>query len=280
MIKSQLFYLLHILFYLHQSVFSYLMLLHSIISAVKGSNASVKKKKILIITNLYISFAFFLLTASCTPFIRENDHELMVNSLTINDSSQALIVTNNCSESFFVNIYALEKNDGKWVYVKKSMDGIIGKNGFAAPGEKREGDGKSPSGIFALKTAFGYGEAMQTKMPYRQALEDDLWIDDVNADDYNRWVKKDQTKALSYEKMRRDDNLYKYGFVIEYNTAPVVKGYGSAIFFHIRRGGNIPTEGCVAVSEDNIIKILNWLDPQAKPLIIMGTKNTIERLIQ
>ncbi|MEN6373654.1 MAG: L,D-transpeptidase family protein [Smithella sp.] len=239
-----------------------------------------KKKKLLIITNLYIIFfAFFLSTASCTPFIRKNDHEFIVNSLKINDSSQALIVTNNCSQSPFVNVFLLKKNDGKWEYVEKSMNGVIGKNGFAAPDEKREGDGKSPSGIFALKTAFGYGEAMRTKMPYRQALADDLWIDDVNADDYNRWVKKDQTKAVSYEKMKRDDDLYKYGFVIEYNTAPVVKGHGSAIFFHVWRGGNIPTEGCVAVSEDNIIKILDWLDPQARPLIIMGTKNTVERLI-
>jgi Uncharacterized protein conserved in bacteria len=125
---------------------------------------------------------------------------------------------------------------------------------------------------------FGYDKSIKTKMPYRQALADDLWIDDANADDYNRWVKKEATHAKSYEKMRRDDNLYKYGIVIEYNTNPVIKGYGSAIFFHAWGGDDITTEGCVAVSEENIIKILEWLDPKALPLVIMGTKNTIRGL--
>lgn len=117
-------------------------------------------------------------------------------------------------------------------------------------------------------------------MPYRQALADDIWIDDVNSDDYNRWIKKGTTQAKSYEKMRRDDNLYKYGIVIEYNTNPVVKGYGSAIFFHVWGGENITTEGCVAVSEENIIKIIEWLNPQAEPLIIMGIEDKAWRIAQ
>ena len=111
------------------------------------------------------------------------------------------------------------------------------------------------------------------KMPYRQALVDDIWVDDPNADDYNRWVKKDVTHAKSYEKMKRDDNLYKYGIVIEYNTNPVIKGNGSAIFFHVWGGEGVTTEGCVAVSEEDIVKILAWLDPQASPIIIMGVEN-------
>ena len=110
-------------------------------------------------------------------------------------------------------------------------------------------------------------------MPYRQALDDDLWVDDPHADDYNRWVKKTETRAASFERMRRDDNLYKYGIVIEYNTSPVIKGNGSAIFLHIWKGESVLTAGCVAVSEEDIIKILDWLDPAASPLIITGIKN-------
>lgn len=231
--------------------------------------------------SLYIiSLAFLLLCISCARFTRVTDIKPITDSLKIKESSQVLVVINNCSSFSLVNIFTLEKKDGKWRQVQKSIDGVIGRNGFAGPGEKREGDGKSPSGIFPLKMAFGYNESIGTKLPYRQALDDDLWVDDVNADDYNRWVKKDNTKSVSYETMKRKDSLYKYGVIIEYNTTPVIKGYGSAIFFHIWSGENIPTEGCVAVSEDNIVRILAWLDPQARPLIIMGTKNTIERLIQ
>lgn len=240
-----------------------------------------KKKTLTIITSYVVSLVFLLLPVSCVPATHATDDvKSIIDSLKIKESSQALVVVNNSPSSFIVKIHALEKRGGKWVRVQDPIDGVIGKNGFANPGEKREGDGKSPSGIFLLRTAFGYNEAIRTKMLYRQALPDDLWIDDVNAADYNRLVKKDDTKASSYEKMKRDDNLYKYGIVIEYNTNPVIKGYGSAIFFHIWRGENIPTAGCVAVSEDNIVKLLGWLDPQARPLTIMGTENIIERLLQ
>jgi L,D-peptidoglycan transpeptidase YkuD (ErfK/YbiS/YcfS/YnhG family) len=119
---------------------------------------------------------------------------------------------------------------------------------------------------------FGYDVTIGTQMPYRQALDDDVWVDDPNSGDYNRWVKKLETHAASYETMKREDNLYKYGVVIEYNTDPVIKGNGSAIFLHIRKGEGIPTAGCVAVSEEDIIKILGWLDPAAAPLIITGIR--------
>ncbi len=197
----------------------------------------------------------------------------------IGKSSQVIIVTTN--KFFFFTeqkVHALEKHAGIWKAAFEPFNAVIGKNGFAQPGEKREGDGKTPSGIYPLKMTFGYDQFIKTKMPCRQALADDVWVDDVNADDYNRWVKKGATQAKSYEKMKRDDNLYKYGIVIEYNTNPVVKGYGSAIFFHVWGGENVTTEGCVAVSEENIIKILEWLNPKAKPLIIMGIEETTWRL--
>jgi L,D-peptidoglycan transpeptidase YkuD (ErfK/YbiS/YcfS/YnhG family) len=199
----------------------------------------------------------------------------------IGKSRQVILVT--IDTGFFFTeqkVYALEKIDKQWKPVFEPFNAVIGKNGFALPDEKREGDGKTPSGIYRLKTTFGYDESIKTKMLYRQVLADDLWIDDINAADYNRWVKKRKTRAKSYEKMRRDDNLYKYGIVIEYNTNPVVKGLGSAIFFHVWGGENVTTEGCVAVSEENIIKIIEWLNPQAEPLIIMGIEDTTWRLPQ
>jgi L,D-peptidoglycan transpeptidase YkuD (ErfK/YbiS/YcfS/YnhG family) len=192
----------------------------------------------------------------------------------IDKSTQLLLVIDN--SSFFstkTNIYTMEKRGDKWQMAFEPLDAIIGKNGFAPAGEKREGDGKTPSGIYSLKMTFGYDATIGTKMSYRQALADDIWVDDPNADDYNRWVKKTETRAASYEIMRRDDDLYKYGIVIEYNTSPIIKGNGSAIFLHIWKAKGIPTAGCVAVSEEDIIKILDWLDPAASPLIITGIKN-------
>lgn len=198
----------------------------------------------------------------------------------IDKSKQILLVTNNSLSSVKVTVTLFDKKENNWTKNGESFPGVIGKNGFAGPNEKREGDGRSPSGLFSLQRTFGYQASIKTMMPYRQALADDLWIDDVNAPDYNTWVKKKHTGALSYEKMKRDDNLYKYGIVIEYNTSPVIKGNGSAIFFHIWRGDDKATAGCVAVAEENIIKILEWLNPRANPVIIMGTEAQIEGSIK
>lgn len=192
----------------------------------------------------------------------------------IGQSSQIILVRDN---SFLfltkTTLYAMEKLENKWQAAFEPFDAVIGRKGFAPEEEKREGDGRTPSGIYPLKMTFGYDESIKTKMPYRQALADDIWIDDPNAEDYNRWVKKSETRSTSYEIMKHDDNLYKYGIVIEYNTDPIIKGNGSAIFLHIWKGAGTTSAGCVAVSEEDIIKILGWLDPAASPLIITGINN-------
>jgi len=100
-------------------------------------------------------------------------------------------------------------------------------------------------------------------MPYRQATEDDFWVDDVNSEEYNQWV-KGKPRAASWEKMKRDDDQYKYGVVVEYNRYPVVKGKGSAIFLHVWKQGEA-TAGCVSLSEKNLLEILQCLILQRDP---------------
>lgn len=198
------------------------------------------------------------------------------NHLTIHhdnpgQSSQVLLVTDDRFLFFTrIKLYLMEKHGDKWHQAFEPFDAVIGRNGFAPEGQKKEGDGKTPTGIYTLKLAFGYSESVNTKMPYRQALPDDIWVDDLNADDYNRWTKRNQTRAVSFEMMKREDSLYKFGVVIEYNTDPVIKGNGSAIFLHIWKEKGAPTAGCVAVSEEDMIKILEWLDPAKSPVIITG----------
>lgn len=194
----------------------------------------------------------------------------------IGDSSQILFIRNMDNASIAVQVFALEKRNDSWYSHFDAIDGVIGKKGFAPPGGKREGDGRTPSGIFPLVTTFGYEPSFLTMMPYRQVTGDDLWVDDINADDYNRWVRRGTTRASSFEVMKREDDLYKYGIVVEYNTNPVIKGYGSAIFFHIWKGKGKPTAGCVALSEEDIIRIIRWLNPAARPLVVMGTNVTRE----
>ncbi len=187
------------------------------------------------------------------------------------ESNQILFVSGGNTELFSAKIYPCEKRGGQWVLMFKPINASIGRKGFALPDKKKEGDGKTPSGVYPLEYAFGYLREIHTKMNYFQTTENDVWVDDVDSVDYNQWVKKGQTKAASFEDMRRKDNMYKYVIVIGYNTNPVVRGLGSAIFLHVRRGKGKPTAGCVAVSEKDMVTILGWLDPSRKPVVIMGT---------
>jgi L,D-peptidoglycan transpeptidase YkuD (ErfK/YbiS/YcfS/YnhG family) len=238
---------------------------------------------------IYISMiAVLFAVTACTTMERKQPESLLAtdpfnqnlvsySADKIHPVQQIIFVTNTDPSSSLVSIYALEKDMGKWRVVLGPIKGNIGRNGFAAFGLKREGDGKTPSGIYPLGTVFGYAPSIDTGMPYRQATKDDFWVDDVNSPFYNRWVTGD-VGAASVEKMRREDDLYKYGVVVEYNTNPVVKGYGSAIFFHVWRGEGKPTAGCVAMSEEAILKFLAWLDPEKKPITVMGTETELERM--
>lgn len=194
------------------------------------------------------------------------------------ESTQFLLVTGESPPSVFVRIYAFERQKSEWVQSLPPIEAIIGAKGFAEPGAKREGDGKTPTGIFPLEFVFGYDETVNTRMPYRRSTKDDIWVDDARSDDYNRWVRRKETRAASFEDMKRKDDLYKYGIVVGYNTQPVIKGNGSAIFLHIRAENNVPTSGCVAMAEDDLVRIIGWLDPVQKPLILMGYEKGLRRL--
>lgn len=145
----------------------------------------------------------------------------------------------------------------------------IGKNGFALPDQKTEGDKKSPEGLFAIGTAFGYNESLDTGLNYIQVTRDDLWIDDPEHKDYNKWVKS-PTDARSYEVMRRKDHQYKMGAVIKYNTHPIIPGKGSAVFLHIQEAAGIGTSACIAMEKTALGEIMQWLDKKQSPAVLMG----------
>ena len=55
---------------------------------------------------------------------------------------------------------------------------------------------------------------------------------------------------------------------------PIVKGKGSAIFLHVERRKDSATAGCIAISEDRMKQIIEWLDPMMQPHIYIS-KNDI-----
>jgi L,D-peptidoglycan transpeptidase YkuD (ErfK/YbiS/YcfS/YnhG family) len=185
--------------------------------------------------------------------------------------NQLLVAAAESRDTSLVELYALARTPRGWEITRGPFPGIIGRNGFALPGEKREGDGRAPTGLFALESAFGYAPAIDSRMPYRQATENDLWVDDVQSPDYNTWVKRGESSANSFEMMKMADHRYKLGLVTGYNRNPIVKGLGSAIFAHMWLEEGYTTTGCLAFDENEMVRLLSWLDPAEQPQILMGT---------
>jgi L,D-peptidoglycan transpeptidase YkuD (ErfK/YbiS/YcfS/YnhG family) len=183
------------------------------------------------------------------------------------DARQAIVVT--ATGPTKVQVAAWERRGDDWAVALPPRPGVIGRNGFADPGTKREGDGKTPSGVYRLRRAFGYSETEPTGLEYRPARPDDYWIDDPKSPDYNRWVSGPKP-TVSHEVLRRADDFYKLAAVVEYNTEPVEAGKGSAIFLHVWGGPDSTTAGCVALAEADVAALLKWLDRAKNPVIVLG----------
>lgn len=179
---------------------------------------------------------------------------------------QIVLVTVPDARKHAATLRGLTRTDGGWKTTLAPMPARIGERGLAAPGQKREGDLKTPSGRFALATAFGRAPSPPSgcALPYRQATERDFWVDAPHSPAYNTWVHGSKP-PVSAETLLREDGLYDYALVVEYNIRPVVPGKGSAIFLHIWRTDATPTAGCVAVSRSDILRLLRWLRPDAAP---------------
>lgn len=220
-----------------------------------------------------LGFGFLLNFGACTPHgqVANKTAIRLIDSYSaqIDTGVKQLLVVYPESTGSKTALQCYERIEDSWNPVGKPIPAGIGKNGFAAPGLKREGDGKTPSGLFALGTLFTYGKGVETTMPFMQSTTDDKWIDDPESEDYNRWV-RGPTSAKSFERLLLKSDYYKYCMVIEYNTHPVEKGKGSAIFFHLNHEPYEPTSGCVAISEKQMLRILKWLAPEKKPMILMG----------
>ena len=177
--------------------------------------------------------------------------------------SQLIIVKSTGNEA---EICAYDLNeDLVWSKLAPTASGFVGRNGVSR--DKREGDKKSPAGLFPLPSAFGNQPDPGCKLPYRQSTKNSYWVDDPNSRFYNQWVEDDGNRDWkSAEHISAVGRAYNYAAVIGYNLDPIVPGAGSAIFLHI---GSSPTAGCVALPEDRLMEILLWLDPEKSPEILI-----------
>jgi L,D-peptidoglycan transpeptidase YkuD (ErfK/YbiS/YcfS/YnhG family) len=140
----------------------------------------------------------------------------------------------------------------------------VGYNGIAAPGAKREGDGRTPSGTYGFSFFFGVDPSPGGYYSYRHAYPYDYWDDDPASPRYNQWVDTRTASAGRNPEPMHNVPAYDYAAVIGYNTARR-PGLGSAIFLHAGTGTG--TAGCVSLPQSELVKVLRWLRPTEHPTI-------------
>jgi L,D-peptidoglycan transpeptidase YkuD (ErfK/YbiS/YcfS/YnhG family) len=186
-------------------------------------------------------------------------------------TSQVLVVRSVAGSPHRATVEAWQRNDGSWSAKWRDLPAVVGRSGIVEGASKREGDGGTPAGMHAIGIAFGYAPTGATGLVYRQATAEDWWVDDPASPHYNQWVRG--KPAVSAEAMRRDDEQYSLGAVIEWNTAPVVPGRGSAIFLHLWKSPDEATSGCVAMGRGDLAQVLQWLDSRSAPRVVIAGKD-------
>jgi L,D-peptidoglycan transpeptidase YkuD (ErfK/YbiS/YcfS/YnhG family) len=131
----------------------------------------------------------------------------------------------------------------------------IGKGGRRA--DKCEGDGATPIGLLPLRRVLYRADRLappRGSVPVAPIAPDDGWCDDPTNAAYNTQIRLPH--PARHEELWRADAIYDVIGVLGWNEAPVVRGRGSAIFLHLARPDFSPTEGCIALEQQDLLRVL------------------------
>jgi len=212
------------------------------------------------------------------------------------NARQMVVVTTAGWNANHGTLRTFARDGDGWREVHAAVPVTIGKNGAGwglglnAPQTgapvKREGDNRSPAGVFRIGEAFGYAAHAATALPYRALTATDYCMDVSGAAQYNRIVDANVVGANavkgSSEPMRRDlhangDLHYRLGFVIEHNAQAAPQG-GSCIFAHLWKSPTDATTGCTAMTPAVMESLLAWLKPQQHPVFVLLPQAEYQRL--
>ena len=163
-----------------------------------------------------------------------------------------------------VTLFEKSEVNGKDVWTETlRCDGYIGLSGL---GKTKEGDNKTPTGDFGVTCAFGIKENPGTVLPYVD-VDENTYCCGCEGEWYNQIIdiSEHPHDCANGEHLIEYSPEYNYGLFLDYNAAGEA-GKGSAIFFHCS-GANTYTGGCIAVSEENMLTILNAAEPGIRVII-------------
>ena len=216
--------------------------------------------------------AILLLTMLVLPAFAEHSEspEWVSHLKAAENASQLAVVSGTHGTNAIFSFH--EKDDGGIWREIVSCHAYIGKKGW---GKTREGDAKSPCGVYTFTEAFGILPDPGCMMGYTQVDETHYWVGDSNSERYNTMVSTRDYDSFSKEDSEHIidyDLAYKYALNISYNISGT-PGKGSAIFLHCYTKNHF-TGGCVAIPEDDMRTVLRRVKPGC--VVVMDSHKNIK----
>jgi len=139
----------------------------------------------------------------------------------------------------------------------------IGQNGSSR--KKREGDKKTPSGIFEIENLYFRNDRKKKPITLLKCIKikkDMGWCNDIRfPKEYNKLFKI--KKNIKHEKLKRKDYKYDYLIPIKYNFKKPIINLGSCIFIHLTKNYK-PTAGCIGLIEKDFLIMLRLIQKNTK----------------
>ena len=180
-----------------------------------------------------------------------------------------------------MNTWQVKKNNiGLYVICNESTSFScqIGSGGVIEASKKIEGDGCTPSGSWQLKNIYYRADKINYKdliynsfLSLKKITKYCIWCDDYKSVNYNQYLKINKKGKVffdSHEKLWREDDAYDIFIEIGFNDDPIVSKKGSAIFIHCSFEDLRDTSGCIALSKENLIFLINSINKHTKINII------------
>ena len=131
-----------------------------------------------------------------------------------------------------------------------------------------EGDGVTPFGDWKLAYYLYRKDRIKkpvSLLPGFPVKLNDSWCDMATSKRYNQPLGFPMPGTS--EALWRNDNLYNLIVVLDHNSLPFIKGRGSAIFIHVAEPSTSHTQGCIALTHSDLLKLLAICKPQTRILI-------------
>ncbi|HZH50943.1 MAG TPA: succinylglutamate desuccinylase/aspartoacylase family protein [Microvirga sp.] len=154
---------------------------------------------------------------------------------------------------------------GKLVIDGWSAPCTVGAGGLVQASLKREGDKRTPIGVFPLRYGFFDPVAApdfprDLSFPFVPLSDDMIWEEEGS--DYNRLVLAGSDERPDERLVRRRaEGLFDVIIPIGFNDAVAEFGRGSAIFIHAARADMSGTAGCIGVPREYMPELVRRLRP-------------------